>query len=123
MPDPITKQNSVVHDKACTVKVNSLWACGQSEARPFFTAAQLKARVIASNLAFTVNDPSGLSFALISTSMFLTWQKTVVKSDLRFSTLTWNTFPVPALDEQTRQRIINAGTRAGCASAAPRAAL
>lgn len=44
--------------------------------------------------------------------MFITWQKTVgvrLKSDLRFSTLTWNTFPVSALDEQARQRIIDAG--------------
>lgn len=32
-----------------------------------------------------------------------------MKSDLRFSTLTWNTFPVPALEEQARQRIIGAG--------------
>lgn len=35
-----------------------------------------------------------------------------IKSDLRFgSTLTWYTFPVPELDEKTRQRIINAGKK------------
>lgn len=33
-----------------------------------------------------------------------------MKSDLRFAnTLTWNTFPVPELDEKARQRIIKAG--------------
>lgn len=35
-----------------------------------------------------------------------------IKSDLRFgSTLTWYTFPVPELDEKTRQRIIKAGKK------------
>ena len=54
-------------------------------------------------------------FALASSSMFITWQKTIggrLKSDLRFAnTLTWNTFPVPELDEKTRQRIIKAGKK------------
>ena len=62
-----------------------------------------------------VSDPNGLQFALISSSMFITWQKTVggrIKSDYRFSsTLTWNTFPVPELDDKTRQRIIKAGKK------------
>jgi len=69
--------------------------------------------VIVSNLAFHVHDPDGLQFALASSSMFITWQKTVggrLKSDLRFAnTLTWNTFPVPALDEKIRAGIIDAG--------------
>ena len=35
-----------------------------------------------------------------------------IKSELRFgSTLTWYTFPVPELDEKTRQRIIKAGKK------------
>lgn len=71
--------------------------------------------VIASNLAFTVEDPTGLSFALISSSMFITWQRAVggrLESDLWFShTLVWNTFPVPALGEKTRERIIDAGKK------------
>lgn len=45
--------------------------------------------------------------------MFITWQRTIggrLKSDLNFAnTLTWNTFPVPELNEQTRQQIIDAG--------------
>ena len=84
-----------------------------SETRPYFTAQQVPGDVIASNLAFTVEDPTGFAFAIISSSMFITWQRTVggrMKSDLRFAnTLTWNTFPVPELDEKIRQRIIDAG--------------
>ena len=35
-----------------------------------------------------------------------------LKSDLNFAnTLTWNTFPVPELDEKTRDRIIKAGQK------------
>lgn len=47
--------------------------------------------------------------------MMITWQRTVgghLKSDLSFSgTLTWNTFPVPELDEKTCSRIIEAGKK------------
>ncbi|OFT89913.1 methyltransferase [Corynebacterium sp. HMSC28B08] len=45
--------------------------------------------------------------------MFIIWQKTIggrLESRLRFSnTLTWNTFPVPQLSEQRREKIIEAG--------------
>lgn len=86
-----------------------------SETRRYFTAQRLPADVISSNLVFTAEDPDGLQFSLISSSMFITWQRTVggrLKSDLRFAnTLTWNTFPIPDLDGQTRQRIIDAGKK------------
>lgn len=86
-----------------------------SETRPFFTAQQVSGDVVASNLAFMVDDPTGFAFALISSSMFITWQRTVggrLESRLRFAnTLTWNTFPVPELNEKTRQRIIDAGKK------------
>ncbi|WP_326998610.1 type IIL restriction-modification enzyme MmeI [Corynebacterium glutamicum] len=84
-----------------------------SEARKYFTAALLAPDVIASDSTFTLPDPDGLQFGLISSSMFITWQKTVggrLKSDLRFgSTLTWYTFPIPNLDEASQQKIIEAG--------------
>lgn len=84
-----------------------------SENRRYFTAARLPAETITSNLAFTAPDPDGLLFALISSSMFITWQKAIggrLESRLRFSgTLSWNTFPVPTLDVAKRQQIINAG--------------
>jgi len=86
-----------------------------SERRKYFTVQRYSADVIASDLVFHAQDPNGLQFALASSSMFITWQKTVggrLKSDLRFAnTLTWNTFPVPELDEKTRERIIKAGQK------------
>lgn len=84
-----------------------------SETRQYFTAARLPEDVITSNLAFQTPDPEGLQFSLISSSMFITWQKTIggrLESRLRFaSTLTWYTFPVPDLEEDSRKRIIKAG--------------
>ncbi|WP_075723894.1 DNA methyltransferase [Corynebacterium stationis] len=84
-----------------------------SETRRYFTAELLQPEVICSNLVFQTTDPEGLQFALISSSMFITWQRTVggrMKSDLRFaSTLTWHTFPVPELSEQDQAAIINGG--------------
>ena len=47
--------------------------------------------------------------------MFMAWQKAVggrIKSDLRFNKLlTWNTFPLPNVSAEMRQRIIDAGQR------------
>lgn len=86
-----------------------------SESRRYFTAARVSSRVIASNLAFTAEDPDGEQFALISSSMFITWQRAVggrLKSDLRFSgTLSWNTFPVPELGNTVRAAIVAAGQK------------
>lgn len=84
-----------------------------SETRRYFTTQRYPASVIVSDAVFHIQDPDGLQFALASSSMFITWQKTVggrLKSDIRFaSTLTWNTFPVPDLDDKTRKAIIKAG--------------
>ena len=84
-----------------------------SETRRFYTASHFSPEVIAADSVFTVVDPEGLIFGLVSSSMFITWQKTVggrLESRLRFaSTLTWNTFPVPELSEQDQAAIINGG--------------
>lgn len=84
-----------------------------SENRRYFTTALLEPDVITSNLAFTAEDPDGFLFAVISSSMFMTWQKTVggrLKSDLRFgSTLSWYTLPLPEAGEAARAKIIAAG--------------
>lgn len=81
--------------------------------RRYLPVAYLPPEVIISNGVHGAPDDGGLLFALIASSMFVTWQKTVggrMKSDIRFSnTLTWNTFPVPELDETTRAAIIKAG--------------
>lgn len=84
-----------------------------SETREFFTVARFDADVIAGDANFTILDPDGLQFAAMSSSMFITWQKAIggrLESRLRFaSTLTWYTFPFPAIDNAVRQQIIFAG--------------
>ncbi|MCE0488266.1 class I SAM-dependent DNA methyltransferase [Ornithinimicrobium sediminis] len=84
-----------------------------SESRPYFLAARFDPGTIASNANFITPDADGFMFAIISSSMFITWQRTVggrLKSDLRFNKLlTWNTFPLPCTDEGNRERIIGAG--------------
>ena len=86
-----------------------------SETRKFFTADHFSPEIIAADSVFTAEDPDGLMFALISSSMFITWQRTVggaLESRLRFSnTIVWNNFPAPELGEKTRQRIIDAGEK------------
>jgi hypothetical protein len=83
------------------------------ESRPYFLAARCGPEVVASNSNFLTADPDGFMFAIISSTMFITWQRTVgarVKSDLRFNKLlTWNTFPLPPTDMDARSRIITAG--------------
>ena len=86
-----------------------------SEGRDFCTVAWLSGDTIASNLVYTAEDPEGLQFALISSGMFIAWQKAVggrLESRIRFAnTLTWNTFPAPELSNSSRERIIKAGKK------------
>lgn len=86
-----------------------------SETRRYFTVKRFGPEVIAGDANFTVADPDGLQFAALSSSMFLAWQKAIggrIKSDLRFgSTLTWNTFPFPEVDNTTRAKITAAGQK------------
>jgi hypothetical protein len=83
------------------------------KSRPYFLAARYGPEVVTSNSNFLTADPDGFMFAIISSTMFITWQRTVggrVKSDLRFNKLlTWNTFPLPPTDVNARRRIIAAG--------------
>lgn len=84
-----------------------------SETRNFFTAARLDAETISSNLVFNAEDPDGYLFGIVSSSMFITWQKAIggrLKSDLRFSnTVVWNNFPLPEVSEKLRAEIIAGG--------------
>lgn len=86
-----------------------------SEARRYYTAQHLSPEIIAGDKVYTAVDPDGLLFGLISSSMFITWQKTVggrLKSDYNFSnTIVWNTFPVPELSDKQRESIIKAGKK------------
>ncbi|MGO0605274.1 DNA methyltransferase [Brevibacterium linens] len=84
-----------------------------SETRRYATVKQFSPEVICGDANFKAPDPDGLLFGLISSSMFLAWQKAVggrIKSDLRFSnTLVWNNFPLPDLPQDKRAEIIAAG--------------
>lgn len=84
-----------------------------SENRLYATAARLSADVIASIKLFTCPDPDGFAFAIVSSSMFITWQKTVggrLKSDPSFSNkIVWNNLPLPGVAPSLRQQIIDAG--------------
>ncbi|UQV56343.1 SAM-dependent methyltransferase [Corynebacterium pseudodiphtheriticum] len=86
-----------------------------SETRMFYTAAHLDPATIPGNKLYTAEDPDGLLFSLISSSMFITWQRMVggrLKSDLSFAnTLTWNNFPTPDFDATSRKKIIDAGQK------------
>lgn len=83
------------------------------ETRRYWTAARYEPEVICGNANFLAPDEDGLLFALVSSSMFITWQRAVggcLGSSLRFSnTLTWNTFPVPEMEDKTRVAIVKAG--------------
>ena len=84
-----------------------------SETRLFYTAAHLSEDVIAGDQLYTALDPDGFLFGIISSSMFITWQRTVggrMKSDLRFSNkIVWNTLPLPEVSDKRRTAIIAAG--------------
>ncbi|MFB7559780.1 class I SAM-dependent DNA methyltransferase [Streptomyces brevispora] len=86
-----------------------------SETRPFFLAARYGPEVITSDANFLAKDENGFVFAIISSSMFMTWQRTVggrIKSDLRFNKLlTWNTFPLPHVSHDAKESIIQAGAQ------------
>lgn len=86
-----------------------------SETRPYFLSARFPETVICSDANFLSEDSDGMVFAIISSSMFMVWQRTVggrIKSDIRFNKLlTWNTFPLPNLTEAERSAIIDAGQR------------
>ena len=75
--------------------------------------AHLDKKVIAGNKLYTAIDPDGFLFAIISSSMFMSWQKLVggrLKSDLNFSNkIVWNTLPLPDVSDKQRAAIIAAG--------------
>lgn len=86
-----------------------------SESRRYLPVKHLGPEVIISNKVFGAVDPDGVIFAIASSSMFITWMKTVggrLESRISFSsTITWNNFPLPELTDQQRQAISKAGQR------------
>ena len=93
-----------------------------SENRSYLPVGHLDGGAIISNKVYGAPDPTGLIFAIASSSMFITWMKTVggrMKSDLSFSsTITWNNFPLPAITHDRRRAIEDAGRNVLAARAA-----
>lgn len=83
-----------------------------SELRRYFTVARYGADVICGDANFLIPDPDGFALAILSSSMFMAWQKAIggrIKSDLRFSkTFTYNTFPIPDVTARQRRSITEA---------------
>lgn len=81
--------------------------------RTWATVDRRSETVIAGNKIYKCDDPDGFAFAIASSSMFITWQKGIggrLKSDPNFSnTLVWNNLPLPAVTDDLRQLIIDAG--------------
>jgi hypothetical protein len=86
-----------------------------SGGRRYLPTAYMPPEVIVTNGVHGAPDDGGLLFGLLSSSMFITWQKMVggrLKSDIRFSnTLTWNTFPLPDLSAKEVDSIVAGGKR------------
>ncbi|WP_125079790.1 class I SAM-dependent DNA methyltransferase [Mycobacterium sp. P7213] len=74
-----------------------------SERRRFYPAARFGADVICGDANFLIPDPDGFALAIVSSSMFIVWQKAIggrIRNDLRFSkNFTYNTFPLPLLSD------------------------
>ena len=84
-----------------------------SERRRYYTPVYLEPEVLASDACITMSDPTGLAFALLSSSSFITWQLAIggrLESRVRFSRdIVWYNFPIPRLKKADRLAIIAAG--------------
>lgn len=84
-----------------------------SELRQFFPCAYFEPDVICGNANFMAPDPSGFLLSILSSTMFITWQKTIggrLESRIRFSnTFSYNTFPLPTMNNKLRGELAHAG--------------
>jgi hypothetical protein len=84
-----------------------------SDRRPYLAAMHVQPDVIASDATFTAADPDGFLFGMISSAMFVAWQRAVggrLKSDLRFSnTIVWNNLPLPPVSTDLMNAVAQAG--------------
>ena len=81
--------------------------------REYATCDWYNSYIIAGNKIYTCIDTDGFNFAIIESSMFITWQKAVggrLKNDCNFSnTVVWNNLPLPELTNDMRAKVIEAG--------------
>jgi hypothetical protein len=84
-----------------------------SENRRYLPVGFLEPDCITSNKIYAAEDDGGVLFAIASSTMFITWMKTVggrMESRLSLSsTITWNNFPCPELDDKARAALVTAG--------------
>lgn len=83
--------------------------------RKYVTAKPLDSDVVAGDATVITEDPDGLIFAVVSSGMFIAWQRMVggrIREDLRFAAeVTWNTFPLPPIGQTQRETISAAGRK------------
>ncbi len=86
-----------------------------SGGRKYFTVKRCTEGEVATDACFFADDPDGLLFGIISSSIFMKWQRAVggeLKSDCRFSnTIVWNNFPLPDLSVNGRSAIVDAAQK------------
>ncbi len=84
-----------------------------TETREYCTVQRFEPEIICSDANFTAIDSDGFLFSIISSSVFMVWQRLVggrIKSDYRFSnTIVWNNFPLGEASADERRKIIDAG--------------
>ena len=82
---------------------------------PYIPAKYFDAQYLPSKGLFYGSDYSNLAFSVISTQMFMAWQKLAggrLETDYRFgSLLVYNTFPLPTLTDKQKLGLINAGRK------------
>lgn len=87
----------------------------QQEKFKYFLAQYFPKGTIASDGYFICNDPTKLAFPIVESSMFFAWTNLLVGrmgNNKRFnSTIAWDTFPLPALTNNQKDRIIEAGAK------------
>ncbi len=70
---------------------------------------------VISNLAYAIYDAEPWLFALLTSRLHMAWLSSVggkLKTDYRYSnTLVYNTFPVPPLNEKTKEKLTAAALR------------
>ena len=83
--------------------------------RKYFTAGYLSKGVVFSNQLYVIEENQELSFSIVESTIFKAWQDLVggrFGTNNRFSnTLVWNTFPLPKLTKDQKDRIIEAGAK------------
>ena len=81
-----------------------------SAERRWFTPGYMDADVIASDAVYTIGDPDGFVFGLLSSAMFTDWLAVVggrIMYDFRFSgRVVYITFPLPSVSPADRKAIV-----------------